>query len=521
MWKHFLLAILLMLPFAAAPDEVVNVTLDENGKITNYYNTYWVVNVNGTGVINNPSSRDLFDVRLQFDLLTLELIPGDGDGEFEANSIKWDRIPAQGSQTFSYQIVGIAAQPPTLTDKGVLYTGLAKRTPRIYSDLFGELQKAPLEDPAITNRDARLISVTLDNPTELPFTVQSMRVIKTPQLDPNNILDTWNIINDSAPIELEGEGFFVYDFIDANATEGEVYWLQSDVFISRVELTDINTIRRFTEENLSEPIELLNYTNTSDNTTSRLITSSYLLRKEVSDTLALPGEPLTVKLTLYNLDERLRQYTITDYLPYGFTADKELQFAGQVPRRGSVVHRYRVVLNESSFGGVDAFPSARAEIGGQTVFSPKVTFLRQYSPDNRVYLQKRIRYRDEDTAEVTLQVQNLGQVPIEGVTLREFLNDDDVFSEITYQPQSKGLWELPRIGAGETWTVSYVTGQGDTLTTLPTLYGVPANALLRSIILENVVEEGWAFVRTRWIEFIGIAVLVLVPLALFFGRREN
>lgn len=521
--KYWILAlfIFVFLPVVSANTQGVNVSITEDGRLTSYLNTYWVVNVEGSGTITNPSDQDLFDVRLFYDLMDLTIIEREGDGTFADSSVYFRRIPAQTTLTFNYQIVGITAQPPTLSNKGVLYTGLAKRTPRIYSDVFGELQKAPLEDPDYTGRNARLISVTFENPSTLEYTVESLRVIKTPDLNPNQILDEWKIVTDDSPKRIPADGFFVEDFIDTNAYEGEVYWLQSDIFLSKVNLLDTNNISRFTEQNLSVAIEELDFLNETDNTTAYLPSSEYMLRKRVSNTLATPGEPVTITLQLYNFQSSLRRYVIEDELPTGFSTESDLVWEGEVPARNSITLSYDAVLTDASTSGIDSYPRAKATIRSNTVRSQPVPFIRQYVSSQNLYVQKRVSFVDEETSSVSISVRNLGEGPLSNIIIQEFLSERDEFSQLTRQPESRGVWNVDSLAPGDEWTVSYVTTRGDITQTLPAVYGIDSNSVLRTLVLENVVNEAWSFVRTRAVELFGILVLLTAPILLYFNRKYD
>ena len=511
--------LLLIVPTVSAQTEALTVTVNEEGKITNYLNTYWVVNVQGEGTLTNPSESDLFDVRLFFDVAGLPVLERDGDGAFDGNSLYFRRVPAGETVDFSYQIIGIAVQPPTLAGKGVLYSGFAKRDPRIYSDVFGRLQKAPMEESSITGRDARLISVTFENPSNLQYTIEDLRVIKTPELNPNQQLDSWQIIDSSDPRLLPGGGFFVHDFLDEDATEGEVYWLQSDVYISNVDLVDRSNLSRFTERNLTVPIEQLNFTNETDNFTAEGIAPRYLLRKSISDSFIVPGEPVNISLRLYNFEPSLARYTLTDSLPAGFVSDQELSWQGEVPTREMVEVTYEAVLDGDTLAGIDRFPAARATISGTSIRSQPVSFIRRFSSEKRLYVQKSVEYVDDSFSRVTISVRNLGADSVQDVTLRELLAEDAEFSQITQQPHSRGVWLLDELSAGDEWSVSYVTRSGELVQNLPSVFGVPSDSVLRTLLLENVVREGWEFVRTRGVELVGLLVLVVVPLLIIASRR--
>ncbi len=514
----FLMVLVLIIPLVTAPN--VKLLIEESGKVTSYFNTYWVVQVNGTATLSNPSNNDLFDVRLYYDLLSLQILKVSGEGEVSQGSVSFSNIPADSSVSFDYSILGISAQSPTLDGKGVLYTAFSKRNPKIYTDVFGNLQKASLEDSSITGRSGRLVSVTLRNPNNLPLTIESMRVIKTSADNPNIDIASWSIINSSSPRVIEENGFFVHDILDKNSSEGQIYWLQSDVFISSVDLVDNNSLIRLSEKNLTVPVEAFNFTNESDNYSRLLVSSNYFLRKDISDSLIVPNKVVSVTLTLYNLGSELTDYSLSDSLPAGFTSSDLLSWSGSVPALGSISKSYNTSLNISSLPGVDVFPSAVAFIDGVTVKSPPVPFIRQFSPDDRIYVQKSLEQAGVNTMKVSILVQNLGQKPLEGAMLKEFLETDDVFSQITQLPVSKGLWSLPMISAGDSWEVSYTTSVSDRLTSLPMLYGVEPDRVLRTIILNNIVSEGWNFVSIKIVELAGILAVIIIPLLLFFRKKR-
>jgi hypothetical protein len=346
-------------------------------------------------------------------------------------------------------------------------------------------------------------------------------VIKSPELNPNTKLNEWGIINDTAPRKLAANGFFVHDFLDLAAKEGEVYWLQSNVYISKVILSDLSNLTRLSERNLSIPIEGLNFTNESINSTASEISSSYLLRKRISDTLAIPGEPVTVTLQLYNFQQSLEQAQIKDYLPAGFVSSSNLSWNVEVPARDSLTLTYEAILDNTVLAGIDQFPGATAQISGKSVRSNVVPFIRQYRSRQNLYVQKRVSYLSDELSTVTISVRNLGENPVSNVTLKEFLSSDAEFSQLTKQPLSKGVWAVDNLGSGGSWEVQYVTDSGDDVRTLPAVYGVDSEGVLRTLVLENIVSEAWNFVRTRTVELAGVLVLVLVPLTLILSRKYN
>jgi uncharacterized repeat protein (TIGR01451 family) len=516
--------------------ESVNVTIVEDGRITSYFNQYWVVNVDGTITVTNPTNRDLYDIELRYDILSLSLIETSGTSYFEGGRIIIPRIPGNSSVTATYNIVGITLQDPTLLNKGVLYTAITKYFPVIYTDTFGQLQKASLEDPTLTGRNGRLVSVALRNPSGFQFTVNSLKVLKTPSLDPNTVLDEWRLVNATNPITIDPDTLYVRDILDQNSAEGQVYWLVADLFISRVDFYDISNVTRYSEENLTIPPELLNYTFNETNRTNRtypFVTEVYA--KKLSDTqLVTAGEPVQLSIIINNFAAKLFNITINDELPPGFQfvggsgwqeIDGKPVYRGVLSGKNALVATYTVMLNDTDSAGLDYFAEAAvtytADKVSNTIYSDTVPFIRQFIPDSKIYVQKKLRFEDDDQVVVTISVQNLGGGPVQDLLLREYLDDSDVFSQISEIPSEKGLWAINELKDGELWEVSYTTTRDTQYSILPGLYGVPSGSVLKSLILENVIETAWEVVRTATLEIVGILLLIGLPVLYFVLKRKH
>lgn len=509
----------------------VDVTIYETGRVTSYFNQYWVVNVDGYLTIENPTDRDLFEVGIRFDISSLAIIDTNNTGFLSNNAITISRIPANTTISIPYMIVGISLVDPALPEKGVLYTGLTKFVPVIYSDTFGQLQKANLEDETLTGRPGRLISVELRNPTGFEFTINSLRVIKTPTLDPNQILDEWVIIDEMTPLIISPDQLFVRDILDRNSAEGQVYWLDADVFISRVEFIDRSNVTRYSEVNLTIPPEFLNYTANETNETNRSLIESPVLfiRKLADQQVAVVGVPVTVSVIANNFAQRMITFEMTDALPPGFTfvggdgwreVSGRLVWSGTLSARNAAVISYEAVLEDTSTAGFDFFEASVARYEGRTVYSNTVPFVRQYVPSQRVYVQKKIRFEGRDSVVVTITVQNLGSTALENVLLKEYLQENDVFSQISVAPNEKGLWTVPIVAPGESFEVTYYTTRDSQLNFLPSLFGVPNAEVLRSLVLESVISNAWERVRTQTLEVVGVLLLIFLPVLYFVFKGK-
>ncbi|MFT4250312.1 MAG: hypothetical protein ACMXYD_03045 [Candidatus Woesearchaeota archaeon] len=275
------------------------------------------------------------------------------------------------------------------------------------------------------------------------------------------------------------------------------------------------------EQNLSIPVEELEFLNESVNTSAFIASSEYLLRKSVSNTLAVPGEPVRVSLQLYNFQPSLRSFTLVDSLPAGFRSSEELVWSGEVPARGSTRITYDAFLEDTVLAGIDSYPRAEATIGSSVVYSNPVPFIRQYVSKQSLYVQKRVSHVSDEVSSVTLTVRNLGESSLSDITIRELLSDSAEFSQMTQQPEMRGLWVIDSLSPDGVWEVSYITDSGDSRLLLPSVYGVSSDVVLRTLVVENVVNEAWNFVRTRSVEIIGLLLLVLVPVILVVGRKRN
>lgn len=511
--------------------DAVQVTITEAGRVTSYFDQYYVVNVDGNVSVSNPTDRDLFEVQIRFDLGSLSIISSDENDYISSTDLTIPRIPANSTVVTSYNIVGISLSEPALPDKGVLYTAMTQLEPVIYSDTFGQLQKANLEDESITGRPGRLVSVTLRNPTGFEFTVNSLRVLKTPTLDPNNILFEWKLVNSTDPLTISPDALFVRDILDRNSSEGIVYWLVADVFISRVEFIDASNVSRYTQLNLTIPPELLNYTFNETNESLRILKEDpgLYVRKFADRQIVTSSEPVKLSLIVNNYAADLITYSVADILPPGFTfiggdgwieKDGNLAYVGKISAKNANVLTYTAILNDTSSAGLDFFDAATIKYGSKTIYSDRVRFIRQYVPSQRIYVQKRLLFTGDDEVTVTITVQNLGSTSVNNLLVKDYLEDSDVFSQITEVPDEKGLWTIKSLAAGETWEVSYSTTRQTQLNILPNVYGVPSADVLRSLVLDNVIASAWQRVRTNLTEVIGITLLLGLPITYFVLKRR-
>ena len=101
--------------------DAVQVTITEAGRVTSYFDQYYVVNVDGNVSVSNPTDRDLFEVQIRFDLGSLSIISSDENDYISSTDLTIPRIPANSTVVTSYNIVGISLSEPALPERCFVY----------------------------------------------------------------------------------------------------------------------------------------------------------------------------------------------------------------------------------------------------------------------------------------------------------------------------------------------------------------------------------------------------------------
>jgi hypothetical protein len=265
---------------------------------------------------------------------------------------------------------------------------------------------------------------------------------------------------------------------------------------------------------------------------ANVVTELYV-KKFTDRQIVTVNAPVTVSVLVNNFAAKLFDFTVTDQLPPGFQfvsgegwkqQGQNLVYTGKVSSKNVVIPSYLAVLNDSDSAGLDYFPASVvtyvSDGSGKTVYSDTVPFIRQYLPNQRIFVQKKLSYQANDEVLVTLTVQNLGSTTLRDLLLKDYLEDADVFSQISQQPDEKGLWTIKELKANEVWEVSYLTTTDTKLTILPGLYGVASSDVLKSLVLEAVVSSGWEAAKKAAVEIVGIGLLFGLPILYFVLRKR-
>ena len=521
-----------LMPLVAAGD--INISINEAGKIVSFYDEYYIYQINGTVTVTNPSNSSLFNIEVPLYLSTLDIRT---NYTKQGNYLTPDELfiyalEPNASETFPYRLVGISTEDLSTDGQAVLANAIEAMDPRIYSNLFGTLQKAQMEKSSITGRDARLISVEIRNPTDFVYNVDKVEVIKTGSMDPSEQIKKW-VFTDQKP-KLDPYENWAFDFIDENATEGQIYWLTTDIYIDSISIEQDSNISRYDQNDLFEVISNATL-NQSENATLPLLSDRVYLRKMVSSSLVVPGDVINVTVLVNNLEPKEVDLMVHDSFPQGFeaisveggsVAGNNVTWNLTLSSGAAKRLRYSLRYDDEDSLGLDYFKPAYLVYDGNTVYSQSTPFVRKYVPKKRLFVQKNVKFLSDDNVEVTLSLKNLGESSLHNLMLKEYLLSTAEFREISQQPLQRGLWKIDRLNQSGTWEVSYVTDKMSLLNNMPEVFGVEKGSVLQTIILSNLITSQFSVLSTNLIEIIGVVVLGIILILYFippsyFSRKRR
>jgi hypothetical protein len=526
----FLMILFILFSSNVMADDQLILNISEEGKVTSYYDQYWVVNVQGKVVVTNPFNNSFDYIRINFDLGTLTAIESNETNYLTPSGIYIPFIAARESVEFEYVIRGISAYDPMKNDWTVMRSAISSQT-KLFSFLISNIRKSEIENETIDTsqiksyENRRLVIVSIINPTDLYQNITSIKVIKTLTQDPNNELRTWYFPEGPDQIIISPRSEWTKEIIDYNSSDGEVYWLSTDALTDTKPLfIDDQIIVRFTQDDLYNVENgSLSEKETLENITKYLEHLMYL-KKSVSDTLLIPGDSVNVEIKVNNFAPINRDITVKEKIPSGFevvdegyanlTGTNELIWDSKVNPDTSKLIRYELKYIDNVSLGLDYFDATELKYENETLYSQRIPFIRQYIPEKKIFIQKKLRYSVEDEIVVQIQMQNMGESDIKDIYVKEFLGANDVFREISVAPESKGRWKIPLLEKGTIWEVTYVTNENDAVNLLPEVYGVDKKIVLKTLVFENVVHNEWLISPIKFIEF--FAPLFIIGFIIFY-----
>ncbi|MEM4268430.1 MAG: hypothetical protein QXK37_06405 [Candidatus Woesearchaeota archaeon] len=530
--------LLTILSVHAQENRFLYFSVTETGKVISYYKEYFVIQVNGSVTMYNYYNNSLFNIIIPLDVGTLTIIETSNTNFLYPGKFYIPLIRSHETLYMEYQIFGILPYNFTEPGKGVFETALKIAERRADTVLNVNIQKAPIEyttidDGKIIGRAGRrLVSITVENPTILTHNITSISVIKTTDQNPNVEIVKWTFPEENdTQIQIGPMEKWHKDIVDLNASEGEVYWLSTDiVLLEMINYSFAKNILFLTEKDLYSPANNTLSEEETINLTSYLEHLLYF-RKKTSKSVLIPGDEVRIDFQIHNFAPKQRNITLFEAYPSGFillnasggnVSARNITWKKDLNPDSALHFGYNLRFVDNETLGLDYFEPAVLHYENYTLYSERIPFVRQYIPQKRLFVQKKIRYSTNDEVVVQIQVQNLGEGEAQDIYVMEFLEEKDVFREMTSLPESKGVWKIPVLKTGELWEVSYVTDENKALTLLPQIFGVDEKVVLKTLVFENVVRNEWITSTIKRIEIIGIIfVLLFPPLVFVYFRRRK
>ncbi len=532
----FLAGLLLLCPMAYGQDRLaVNIT--ESGKVISYFDMFWVANVEGAIYVHNPLNTSFDFLRFTYDLGPLTIVEDNATDYIKPGYIYIPYIDSGETIEFSYTIRGILGYDPMLANRSVMHTGLYRKSANLYAFMESNIRKADIENITLDTegiksvKGRRLVTVMLNNPTDLYQNVTSVDVIKTLDRDPNAEIESWHFPADASAIIIPPRSSWHEDILDYNASDGEVYWLSVEAQTDTVPLiTGRHTIKRFTQDDLfiaenGTLLESENLTNVTD-----YLEHLMYVKKSVSKATVVPGDLSVVSVQINNFAPVARYVYLTEKVPSGFavtdpgganrSTNGVLTWLEKINPDSVRTFQYKLTYEDNFSLGLDYFEPAVVRYLNETLYSRRIPFVRQYIPEKRVFIQKKLSYTTDSEVKVSLALSNLGESAINDLYVKEFLGAQDVFREISQVTESKGRWHVPALAAGETWVVTYITNENPSMNLLPEVYGVDRQLVLKTLVFENTVRNEWLMHSIRLIEIAApLFVLGFIVFYIVYLRR--
>jgi hypothetical protein len=502
----------------------INGEITESGKIIEYYDGHYVTNVKGTIEIVNPSDYDLYSINIPLvNDNNLYLIETTNTSYLFNTGIHIPILQAHDSVVIGYQWIGLTLERPHDEQVNLLHTAFEKDKIRMYADIALKLEKGPLENQSGEWR--RLISVNIINPSNFVIKAIDIKLIKTDPgiMDVNNDSKVWKF-HDTLLIP---RTMMVGDILDYTNRYAEIYWISADTSVASYNLTPINNIDYMTEKDISgqEEIDLANDIISEQPQSELPFNELIVVRKFISDTLIKTDQIVTIKNLIYNFDSKTKTVKLKDYIPDNFElvevisdedrapfiiSEENLTWENiQINSRSGRIFTYKIKLSNKNATGIQYIEGSRVEFGLGSITSANIPVILQYLPEKKIFIQKKVSLINEREFLVEIEMKNLGDIETTNIVLKDIVSDESIFSEITKPFLKRGVWEINRINGKDSWIVSFVTDDKDTLQSVPLVFGMDADSIYTTLTVDNRIESGMIN-KTQYSEKIGIVVILII-----------
>ena len=341
----------------------------------------------------------------------------------------------------------------------------------------------------------RVVSAVVRNPTDFNYYFKNLKLFKTTVADP--FFDSGNMIKAYYNFSIEPFSYRSVDYTDKHANDKSVYWMSSVVLI------DYNIFFNVTHDFKIQASSVSSGggSNGGSGSWSGFVEkfNSILIKKDVDTTMVRDGEEFKVYLRIVNINDfALHNLTVFDEVPSNYEIrdiSGNVQVAGNdisffiedIEEYETIVLSYSLVLNEE-YKGITYLKPAKLIYNFQEFFSQGVLLINDLLPTDKVFVQKEIRFIDDEFAEVVITVKNLGNYLLEDIMISDDISEMSIIKDISKMFFEKGVWRIKSLGAGEEWQVSYlIRRDGETFDSLPNVFGVDKSDVYGTLIFSEEI----------------------------------
>lgn len=518
-----LIAYLLFLPVVLS--DTVEISIHESGSVINFFSQYYIYSISGTFTLTNNNSGVIDELYLPYSFSDLTFESSSSyaldDGFFFMDVAPYETV------VVSYTLMGLSFSNFYDPNSSILEEYLDFDDIRVKGDLVLSLDKTKIIEISNTSYQ-RFVSVHIQNPSSFLYNLTRLEIIKTANLSLYSELDRWVLVDETNPRIITSYSNPLVT--DDNPIEGEVYWVNAIFdFLSynytgtnAIDFNDFNAL--FDEGNSNQggsgsgadsfPNQILDGLGEFDDT--------LLLVKQISQPIAYIGQPIDVRVIIFNMGYDGKTVDFYDTVPKGF---RVISYNGSIINGNAVIGTYFVApfsgrfvdytvrLDESYFG-LSYFPKAQAEFNGYTYYSKEVPFVYQYEGEYKVFLQKTVEFLDGGVFKVTLTLMNLGDYDISKLTLIEHVKDSLPYS-YSQTPSGEGRWVVSNLESLDSVSITYLIDDAQSVYLLPTVLGIDDEYVYKSLTFSSLIPSIEVRSPFYGIELIGIIIVVMF--AFYYG----
>jgi len=361
-------------------------------------------------------------------------------------------------------------------------------------NLNGSVNQTPLN---VTNT-TRLVSSEIRNPTDFEYLVKKVKIYRTEVAAP--FIQDGEVISESKNFTIKPFEYNLIDFFDKNSHSSSVYWVSADSIIK----SKFNFSKQFSFVDQRPSGGGNKKDKDNDYSGGGIIKikdlSSVILKKDTDKTLVRNGEKFKVFLRIVNVnDYDMNDLNLYDEIPEGYEIEevtesvkinnRELEFKiDELDAYQTKVIEYTLVSKKKDFKGITYLKPAELIYKEYNIFSDGIILINDLLPQEKVFVQKEVKYIDDKFAQVKIIVKNLGSYEIDNLLVSDFISDDATIKDISkIFHDGRGTWLIKTLNSGEEWEVTYMINRDADLDNLPEVFGVDKNEIYGTLISSEEV----------------------------------